>query len=93
MTFCRKNLSIEAEIYDNISKTFDRNREDLLTQNNESKYRIPLIPNVKEAVRNQQTILQINNEFKNVLPEPTIMSFLRNKNLKDFLWTQTIVNN
>ena len=93
MTFCRKNLSIEAEIYDNISKTFDRNREDLLTQNNESKYRIPLIPNVKETLRNQQTILQINNEFKNVFPEPTIMCFLRNKNLKDFLWTQTIVNN
>ena len=93
MTFCRKNLSIEAEIYDNTSKTFDRNREDLLTQNNEPKYRTPLIPNVKEVVRNQQTILQINNEFKNVFPEPTIMCFLRNKNLKDILWTQTIVNN
>ena len=93
MTFCRENLSIEAEIYDDISKTFDRNREDLPTQNNEPKYRTSLIPNVKEVVRNQQTILQVNNEFKNVFPEPTIMCFLRNKNLKDFLWTQTIVNN
>ena len=31
-----------AEIYDSISKTFDRNREDILTQNNKPKYRIPL---------------------------------------------------
>ena len=45
-------------MYDSISKTFDRNKEDLLTQNNEPKYRIPLtfaynrtLPNVKEAVR------------------------------------------
>ena len=30
------------EIYDSISKAFDRNRKDLLTQNNEPKYRIAL---------------------------------------------------
>ena len=32
----------KAEIYDNISKTLDRNREDLLTQNYEPEYRISL---------------------------------------------------
>ena len=30
----------KAQIYDSTSKTFDRNREDLLTQNNEPKRRI-----------------------------------------------------
>ena len=78
----------KAEIYHSISKTFDdRNREDLLTQNNEPKYRIPLtlsynctLPNMKEAVKKHWTILQINNEFKNVFPEPPIMCFHRNEN-------------
>ena len=48
----------KAEIYDSISKTSGGNKEDLLTQNNEPKYRIPLtltynriLANVKEAVR------------------------------------------
>ena len=44
-----------AEIDDSISKTFDRNREDLLKQNNEPKYRITItnhtLPKVKEAVK------------------------------------------
>ena len=31
-----------TEMYDSISKTFGKNTEDLLTQNNERKYRIPL---------------------------------------------------
>ena len=90
----------KAEIYDSISKTFDKNREDPPTQNNKPKYRAPLtltynrtLPNVKEAVRKHWNILQINNEFKNVFPEPAIMCFLRNKNLKYFLWTKTVVNN
>ena len=51
-------------MYDSISKTFDRNWEELLTQNNEPKCRIPLtltynctLPNVKEALRNHWSIL------------------------------------
>ena len=32
----------KTEICDSTSKTFDRNREDVLTQNSEHKYRIPL---------------------------------------------------
>ena len=32
----------KAEIYNSITKTFDRNRKDILTQNNEPKCRIPL---------------------------------------------------
>ena len=62
VTFCQKKLIDrgykKAEIYDSISKIFDRNREDLLTQKNERKYRIPLIltynrtlTNVKETAR------------------------------------------
>ena len=60
MTFCRKNLSIEdkkIEIYDSISKTFDRNREDLPTENNEPKFNSSTLnynrtlPNVKEEVK------------------------------------------
>ena len=35
-------------------------------------------------------ILHINNEFKDVFPEPPVMCFRRNKN---FFWTKTIVNN
>ena len=53
----------KAEIYDSISKTFDRNREDLLTQNNEPNYRITLtstynrtLPNVKESARKHWNI-------------------------------------
>ena len=53
----------KAEIYDSISKTFDRNREDLLTQNNEPSYRITLtstynrtLPNVKESARKHWNI-------------------------------------
>ena len=82
----------KAEIYDSISKTFDRNGEDLLTQNKEPKYRIPLtltynrtLPNVKVTGKKHWNILQINNEFKDVFAEPPIMCFRRNKDLKDFL--------
>ena len=53
----------KAEIYGSISKTFNRNREDLLTQNNEPNYRITLtltynrtLPNVKEAERKHWNI-------------------------------------
>ena len=56
MTFYRKNLSIEdlkkTEIYDSKSKTFDRNRGDLLTQNDET---IIVFTNVKEAEINTGT--------------------------------------
>ena len=51
-----------------------------------------ILPNVKEAIRKYRNILQINNQFNNVLPEPPIMCFRRNKDLKGFLWTETIVN-
>ena len=90
----------KAEIYDNLSKTFDRNREGILTQNNEPKCRIPLtlaynriLPNGKEAAKKHWIILQINNEFKDVFPEPPITCFCRNEILKDFFWTKAIVNN
>ena len=89
-----------AEIYGSMSETFDKNREDLLTQNNEPKHRIPLtltynhtLPNLKEPVKKHWNILPISNEFENVFLEPPIMCFRRNKNFKDFLWTKTIVNN
>ena len=56
VTFYRKNLSIEdlkkTEIYDSKSKTFDRNRGDLLTQNDET---IIVFTNVKEAEINTGT--------------------------------------
>ena len=48
---------------------------------------------MKEAVRKHWNILQINSEFKNVFPEPPIKCFRRNKNMKDFIWTKTVVNN
>ena len=48
---------------------------------------------MKEAVRKHWNILQINNEFKNVFPEPPIMCFRRKKNMKDFIWTKTVVSN
>ena len=48
---------------------------------------------VKAAIKKHWNILQINNKFKNVFPEAPIMCFHRNKNLKDFLQTKTIVNN
>ena len=37
--FFWKNLLVQAEIHDSIPETSDRNRENLLTQNNEPKYR------------------------------------------------------
>ena len=90
----------KADICDSISKTFDRNRGDLLTQNNEPKYRIPLtltynrtLSNVKEALKKHWNILQINNEFKGVFSEPPFMCFRRNKKFKDFHWMKTTVNN
>ena len=89
-----------AEIYDSISKTSDKNREHLLTQNNETKYRIPLtltfnrtLSNVNEAVKKHWNILQVNNEFKDIFAVPLLKYFWRNKNLKNVLWTKTIVNN
>ena len=48
---------------------------------------------MKETVKKHWNIFQINNEFKDVFPEPPIMCFHRNKNFKDFLRTKTIVNN
>ena len=82
----------KAEIYDSISKTFDRNRENLLTPNNEPKQGNPLtltwnrtLPNAKDVVRKRWNISQINSKVKNVFPEPPIMCFRRNKNLKGFL--------
>ena len=87
----------KADIYGSISKTFDRSKKDLLTQNNEPKYRIPLtltsncpLPNLKEAVKKHWKILQMNSEFKGVFPEPQIICFCRNKSLKNFLWTEII---
>ena len=72
------------EIYDSISKAFDRNRKDLLTQNNEPKYRIALaftynrtLPNVKETVKKHWNILQINNKFEDLFSEPLVMCFYR----------------
>ena len=84
----------KTEIYDSVSKTFDRNRDNLLTQNNEPKYSAPLtltynhtLPNVKEAVKKHWNILSIK-----VFLEPPIMCFRRNKNLNNILWMKTIVN-
>ena len=81
-----------TKINDSVSKTSDRNKEDLLTQNNEPKYRVPLtltynrtLHNVKDGVKKHSNISQISNEFKNVSPEPPIMHFRKSKNLKDFL--------
>ena len=72
------------EIYDSISKAFDRNRKDLLTQNNEPKYRIALaftynrtLPNVKETVKKHWNILQINNKLEDLFSEPLVMCFCR----------------
>ena len=85
----------KTEIYDSVSKTFDRNTDNLVTQNNKPKYSAPLtltcnhtLPNVKEAVKKHWNILSIN-----VFLEPPIMCFRRNKNLNDILWMKTIVNN
>ena len=69
---------------------FNRNREHILTQDNEPKHRIKLIltdnrtlPNVKEAVKKHWNISQINNEFQEIFPEPSIICFRRNKILVD----------
>ena len=55
----------KPEIYNSISKIFDRNRENLLTPNNEPKQGIPLtltlnrtLPNTKDVVRKRWNILQ-----------------------------------
>ena len=48
---------------------------------------------MKDEVKKHSNISQISNEFKNVFPEPPIMHFRKSKNLKDFLWTKTIVDN
>ena len=52
-------------------------------QNNEPKYRSPLtltnnrtLPKVKEVVRKHWNMSQINKEFKNVFPEPSITCVL-----------------
>ena len=41
-----------TKINDSASKTSDRNKEDLLTQNNEPKYRIPLTLNYNRTLHN-----------------------------------------
>ena len=51
------------------------------------------LPNVEKAVKKHWNILQIDNEFKDVFPDPTIMCFHKNKNLKDSLLTKTLVKN
>ena len=78
----------ETEIYDSVSKAFDRNRENLLPKNDEPNYRISLpvtsnrtLQNLKVAVKNYWNILQINNVFKDVFTEPPITYFRRNKKL------------
>ena len=42
----------KAEIYGSLLKAFDRNKEDLLTQNNEPKYRIPLSLGYNHTLQN-----------------------------------------
>ena len=70
----------KAEIYDSKSKTFDRNRGDLLTQNDETI----IVFSKRERGRNKHwNILQITNEFKDVFPEPPAMCFGRSKNLDE----------
>ena len=63
----------KTEIYDSISKKFDKNREDTLTQNNEPKYRIPLtLPTYfTKCDRSSKETLEYKNvklEFKNIFP-------------------------
>ena len=77
-TFKAKKKNIDrgykkAEIYDSISKKFDKNREDTLTQNNEPKYRIPLtLPTYfTKRDRSSKETLEYKNvklEFKDIFP-------------------------
>ena len=89
----------KGELYEGISKAFDRNKKNRIKQN-EPKYRIPFtltynryLPNPKEAVKKFWKILKINNKFKDVFPEPPILCFARHKNLKEFLWMKTLAYN
>ena len=46
-----------TKINDSVSKTSDRNKEDLLTQNNEPKYRVPLTLTYNRTLKNLKDFL------------------------------------
>lgn len=85
----------KTEICKSISKTFNKNRKDLLKQNKTLNFKNPIIlihnytlPNVKKAVKKDWDVLKINNKFKDIFAEPPLMSFHINKKLERFFFEE-----
>ena len=84
-----------------IKKAGDIPRNNLL-ENKERKQsnRLPLIttynrtlPNLKHIVKNNWDILTIDRELRETFKEPPIIAYRRNKNLRDMIGGNTIINN
>ena len=80
------------------TKTFD-GKKLLEEKAKKQSNRIPLVltynrtlPNVKRAISNNWNLLHINQEFKDVFQEPTILAFRRNRNLYNLLGCKNIVD-
>ena len=85
----------KTEICKSVSKTFNKNRKDLLKQNKTPNFKNPIIlihnytlPNVKKAVKKDWDVLKINNKFKDIFAEPPLMSFHINNKLERFFFEE-----
>ena len=50
------------------------------------------LPNVKRAVSNDSNLVHINQKFKDVFQEPSILAFRRNRNLYDLPGCKNLID-
>ena len=84
-----------------IEQTNAKSRHDKLTYKaHKTNKRIPLtttvnptLPEISNILKSNWNILQIKPEVKECFPEPPIISYRRNKNLRDMIGSIEIINN
>ena len=84
-----------------IEKANAKSRHDTLTYKTyKTNKRIPLtttfnptLPEISNILKSNWNILQIKPEVKECFPEPPIISYRRNKNLRDMIGSNEIINN
>ena len=89
----------EEHVNDQLEKAEKVTRSEALVEKEKAQLkRIPLVvtfnrtlPDIRSIINKHWPILQVNAELKDVFSEPPILAFKRNKNLKDFIGSNRIV--
>ena len=99
-TFEKRGYKTE-QVSKQIRKALQTPRENLLKdKEKEQSNRIPLIlkynrtlPSIKNIINKHWDILQIDRDIKDTFTEKPVIAYRRNKNLRDFIGSNTIENN